>query len=102
MDIGCLRQNGSNGERILTDATPFDNDKVLMLDVTAETSNCWLDMFFVNENRIGGTICGGTIAAIRRYATSYYKTLSANVEASRFVGKDQILMFRTYERVDGL
>jgi galactoside 2-L-fucosyltransferase 1/2 len=102
MDIGCLRQTGYNGDWMVTDATPFHNDKVLMLDVTAKTSNFWLDIFFVNENRIGGTIFGGTIAAMLRFSDEYYKTLSVGAELLQFVGKDQLLMFRTCERVHDL
>jgi len=102
MDIGCLQQTGYNGDWMVTDATPFHSDKVLMLDVTAMTSNVFLDTFFVNENRIGGGIFGGTIAAMLRFSDEYYKTLSLGAELLQFVGKDQPLMFRTCERVHDL
>ena len=102
MDIGFMRDRVHNGEWVVADASPFDQDKVLMLDVTTLTRNYLLDMLFVNENRIGGGMFGGTTTSIQRYYSEYYKTLDADVKTHRFVGKEQVIMFRTCERVHDL
>jgi galactoside 2-L-fucosyltransferase 1/2 len=96
VDIGALRHSAYNGQFIVTDPSPFRGDKVLMVDPTSQTRNR------LNENRISGAMFGGTSTAMERYYNEYYKTLSLGVQSKQFIGKDQLLMYRTCERVSGL
>jgi Bacterial protein of unknown function (HtrL_YibB) len=102
MDVGYLRDDRYNGRWVVTDATPFVADKVLMLDVTSITTNFISHLFRKNENRIGGTMFGGTIAAMERYHSEHLKTLSIDIGKSLFVGIDQVEMWRTCQRVENL
>ena len=101
IDIGSLRHSGYNGQLIVTDATPFREDKVLMIDTMAATAR-FLDLFVTNENKLSGAMFGGTTTAMNRYYNEYYKTLSLGVQSNEFVGKDQLLISRTCARVSGL
>jgi hypothetical protein len=97
MDVGFLRHNLYNGELLVKDKTPFTGDKVLMLDITKMTNNLF-HQFTKNENKVGAGIFGGSIAAMERYHDEYYRTLSIDISKSRFVGVEQIEMWRTCEK----
>ena len=102
MDIGFLRHNRFNGRRLVTDATPFAGDRVLVLDITRMSANMFFDRFTENENKIGAGIFGGTILAMERFYSEYHKTLATDIGQSRFVGVEQIEMWRTFQRVPNL
>jgi hypothetical protein len=102
MDIGFLRHNRYNGRRLITDATPFADDRVLTLDMTAMSANFFYDRFTENENRLCGNFFGGTTAAMEMYHSEYQKTLAMDIAMSRFVGVDQIEMWRTCQRIPDL
>jgi hypothetical protein len=97
MDVGFLRHGRYNGKRIAVDSTPFAGDRVLMLDITAMTHNV-LHPFTKNENRIGAGMFGGSNTAMARYHDQYYQTLSSDIIEQRFVGVEQVVMWRTCER----
>jgi hypothetical protein len=101
MDVGFLRHGRYNGKRLVTDSTPFAGDRVLMLDITAMTHNV-LHPFTKNENRIGASVLGGSNTAMARYHDQYYQTLSSDIIEQRFVGVEQVVMWRTCEREPGL
>ena len=102
MDIGFLRHNLYNSRRLITDATPFAEDRVLTLDITAMSANFFYDRFTVNENRLCGNLFGGTTVAMETYHSEYQKTLAMDIAMSQFVGVDQIEMWRTCQRVPTL
>ena len=101
MDVGFLRHSMYNGKRLAIDSTPFAGDRVLMLDITEMTHNI-LHPFTKNENRIGAGIFGGSTAAMQTYHDQYYQTLSSDIMESRFVGVEQVVMWRTCEREPNL
>jgi galactoside 2-L-fucosyltransferase 1/2 len=102
VDIGCMRHDRFNGEWLVTDATPFTGDKVLALDVSSLTRNLILDLFVENDNRFAGSMFGGSIAAMQRFYTEFSKTLDQEIKSSTFVGKDQILLYKTCKREKNL
>ncbi|KAJ1466418.1 hypothetical protein T484DRAFT_1756657 [Baffinella frigidus] len=102
MDIGTLQHTRYNDRCLVTDATMFYGDEVLMLDTTSMTSNFILDVFKENKNRVGSTVFGGTVDAMERYYAEYYKTLAINSDAAVFVGMEQPNMWQTCQRVGGL
>jgi hypothetical protein len=75
---------------------------VLMLDITAMSANFFYDRFTENENRIGGGLLGGTTAAMENFHSEYYKTVATDIGEKRFVGVEQIEMWRTCQRVPTL
>ena len=101
MDVGFLRHDLYNGKRLAIDSTPFAGGRVLMLDITAMTNNVF-HPFRKNEDRIGGSMFGGSIDAMERYHDEYYQTLSSDIAESRFVGVDQVVMWRTCKREPNL
>jgi hypothetical protein len=102
MDIGFLRHSRYNGRRLVIDSTPFAENRVLTLDITQMSANFFYDRFTTNENKICGNLFGGTIAGMERYHSEYYKTLATDLNNSRFVGVDQIVMWRTCQRESSL
>jgi hypothetical protein len=97
-----LRTSSFNYQKIITDATPFLGDQVLMLDMTVFTSHVLYDVFRENTNRVSGFMLGGTKKAIDKYYTEYYTTLSMKIHEKNFVGKEQTLMWKSCERVPSL
>jgi hypothetical protein len=102
VDIGSFRHDAYNGQYMVNDATPFDGDRVLSLDVTPLVRDAILDLFVDNDNRFGGTIFGGSIAAMQKFYIAFYKTLDQAMTPSAFVGKDQPLLWQTCVREKGL
>ena len=97
MDVGFLRHSGYNGKRLAIDAAPFAGDRVLMLDISAMTHNM-LKPLTQNENRIGAGLFGGSATAMESYRREYYRTLSDDISEHRFVGVEQVVMWRTCQR----
>jgi galactoside 2-L-fucosyltransferase 1/2 len=102
VDIGILRHTRYNGMSLITDSLMFNEDKVLMLDITTLTRNYILDVFRENEDRVGSHVFGGSLIAMERFYLEYYETISSGSYTEKFVGNDEFNMWRTCQRINDI
>ena len=102
-DAGCFRDNSTIENYIdwPNEKAVKKNDFILLNIEKFETHDISINMrglppTFIDKNRIGGGIFGGTKESCLKWHNLYYKMVDKFIINNRFIGKDQSIMANIY------